>query len=388
MNFEFDKWLGTKPYPNLARWQAVPYTHQWRQFSHHFPFSEPPALIEYLEDENISWDSSAPRVYMVSVSFFDFNIDWFQMLNEQRLREIQNGTLYFALFYSEGDNPWVIREHLERQARVYHIRGDQILLISANSAADSLPCSAWFADDELLFRKRNRRILPVQYHESARSRLFTALVRTHKWWRATIMADFWRRGWHEFGYFSYNPYIIAGESEEENPIEIDQFPGLRSSVHDFVGSRFVADNLDADQHNDHHLSVAEHFEDSYINIVLETHMDVDQSGGVFLTEKTFKPIKHAQPFVIFGAQHSLARLRDLGYRTFQSHIDDAYDGIKNTTDRYNRLMEILADNFKGGREHMHNLYINCKNDVIHNQRHFLASKRDRLNMLLEKLACK
>jgi len=387
MNFEFDKFIGPKPYPNLTRWEAVPYTYQWRQFSHHYPFSEPPALIEYLEDENIQWDINGPRVYLVAVSFFDFTIDWFSMLSEQRLQEIRSGMLYFALFYSEGDNPWVIREHLERQARYHGVKGHMILLISANSAADSIPHSAWFADDELLFRKRNRKVSPVDYHERPRSRLFTALVRTHKWWRATIMADFWRRGWHELGYFSYNPYLAVGEPEEENPIEVDQFPGLRSNMYDFVGKKFLADDLDSDQHNDHHLSVRNHFEDSYLNIVLETHMDVDQSGGVFLTEKTFKPIKNAQPFVIFGAQHSLARLRDLGYRTFDSEIDSGYDSIKNTTDRYQRIMEILADHIKAGPEHMHRVYVGCKNDILHNQEHFLHSKRDRLNKLLEKLTC-
>lgn len=387
MNFEFDQYASGRPYPNLATWKAKPYTPEWRQFSRHWPFSEPPMLIEYMDHEGISWNISGPRVYLIAVSFFDFSINWLSLMNPDHLRDLRSRNLYLAFFYSEGDNPWILREHLERQLAGWRIPVRQLLLISANSAANHIPNSAWFADDELLFRRRNRHVLPVEYHENPRSRLFTALVRTHKWWRATVMAEFWRRGWHELGYFSYNPYVLVGEPEEDNPIEIDRFPGLRETTHRFLTHRFSADDLDSDQHNDHHLSVPAHFDDAYLNVVLETHMDVDQSDGVFLTEKTFKPIKNAQPFVIFGAQHSLARLRDLGYRTFDSVIDNSYDRIKNTTDRYQRLVEILSDMFQGGLENMHEIYVACRDDLLHNQQYFLASKQDRLNRLLEKLIC-
>ena len=383
MIFEFDQYVNGKPRPNLAIWQAEPFTLQWRMFSHHWPFSEPPALIDYLEHENIS--PSGPRGYLVAVSFFDFSINWFELIPQARIQQMSAGDLYLVFFYSEGDNPWTIRQHLERQCRENAVPVNMLRLISANSAADHMPGSAWFADDELLFRRRNRHVPAIQYHDRCRSRLFTALVRTHKWWRATVMTDFWRRGWHELGYFSYNPTIVVGDHEQDNPIEVDRWLGLRSSTHTFLTQRFFADGLNADEHNDHHLGVPEHFEDSYLNVVLETHMDVDQSDGVFLTEKTFKPIKNAQPFVIFGAQHSLARLRDLGYRTFDSVIDNTYDSIKNTTERYECLMSLLSDMFAGGAEHMHKIYTDCRDDLVHNQQHFLADKKDRLNTLLEKI---
>jgi hypothetical protein len=48
--------------------------------------------------------------------------------------------------------------------------------------------------------------------------------------------------------------------------------------------------------------------------VFETHFDADQSGGAFLTEKTFKPIKHGQLFFIAGLLAVYKVLRDQGYR--------------------------------------------------------------------------
>lgn len=385
MTFEFDRWVRDRPYPNLARWSAEPYTAQWRQFSQHWPFSEPVMLYDYCQDEGVLVPESEMPRYIVAVSFFDFAVDWPALLPAQRLQALREGRLILVFYYSEGDHPGRIMDHLDSQFRQAGVDPLHLRLISANSHADDLARAQWLADDELLFRKRNRSCLPVEAHERPRSKLFTALVRTHKWWRATVMARFWQQGWHNQGYFSYNASITVGDQEADNPIEVDQWPGLRAITHEFLRHRFQADDHTSDQHNDHHLVVSEHYSDSYLNVVLETHMDVDQSGGVFLTEKTFKPIKNAQPFVIFGAAGSLARLRDLGYRTFDGVIDNSYDGIVNTTDRYDRIMQILQTLFAGGLPSMHNLYCRCLPDIQHNQRHFLASKRDRLNKLLERL---
>lgn len=383
MTLEFDRWIGAKPYPNLARWQAQPYTVQWRQFSQHWPFSEPPMLWEYMQDENVQ--DSQDNKYLVAVSFFDFTIDWPSLLPPDRLQALRDRRLRLIFYYSEGDHPGRMLDHLDQQFSAAGVDPACLRLISANSAADNLERGAWLADDELLFRKRNRSCQPVQAHDFPRSRLFTALVRTHKWWRATIMADFWRRGWHEKGYFSYNPSITVGDRECDNPIEVDRWPGLRAATHEFLANTWRADDFSADQHNDHHLVMPEHFSNAYLNIVIETHMDVDQSGGVFLTEKTFKPIKNAQPFVIFGAAGSLARLRDLGYRTFDSVIDPSYDQVENTTDRYTYLLALLDDLFSNGRLGMQVLYERCMVDILHNQRVFLDGKQDRLNKVFQKI---
>ena len=384
MIFEFDRWARDRPYPNLARWQAEPYTPEWRQFSRHWPFSEPAMLVDYLSQEKVTLPQGR-RTYIISISFFDFAIDWPNLLPPGRLEQARQGEIDILFYYSEGDNPARLREHLIAQFLSAGVDSDRIKIVSANSAAGDLPGCAWFADDELLYRRRNRQHEPLAWHANPRSRLFTALVRTHKWWRATVMADFWRRGWHDLGYFSYNPHVTVSDEETDNPIQIDRWPSLRQSTHEFLQQAFFADDLDSDQHNDHHLLVPEHFTDSYVNIVIETHMDADQSGGVFLTEKTFKPIKHAQPFVIFGCAHSLARLRDLGYRTFDHAIDNSYDKIDDTSDRYQRLIAVCQDLFSRGQGHLHEILCACREDLLHNQRHFVASKQDRLNNLLDRI---
>jgi hypothetical protein len=386
MIFEFDRYVLDRPYPNLARHQAVPYTPGWRQFNRHWPWVQPAILPDYLQHEEFD-TTCGTRYYVVALSWFDFGIQWFNLIPVERIKQMQQGQLKLLFYYNEGDNPQRLRDHLLVQCRDAGVPKDQLVIISGNSAADLLPNSAWFPDHELLYAKRNRRVEPIAYHERSRSKLFTALVRTHKFWRAATMAELWRRGWHQHAYFSYNTRLAVEESPSDNPIEIYKFDGLNVSMFDFLSYQFRADTLTSDQHNDHHLIVPEHHNDSYLNLVLETHMDADQSNGVFLTEKTFKPIKHAQPFVIFGAAHSLARLRDMGYRTFDHVLDNRYDSIENTTDRWQCLVTMLHTLFGGGASHMHQLYCACRADILHNQQHFLAPRRDRLNNLLRKINC-
>jgi hypothetical protein len=137
-----------------------------------------------------------------------------------------------------------------------------------------------------------------------------------------------------------------------------------------------------DQQNDHHLTEYAHYTQSYCNIVLETHFDADQSGGAFLTEKTFKPIKHGQPFVIVGAPGSLAALRSLGYRTFDHAIDNSYDDEIDNTQRWIKIKSAIA---KIKSQRMHDWFALCKDDAQHNQQLFCSSKQRRLNTLLERL---
>ena len=116
--------------------------------------------------------------------------------------------------------------------------------------------------------------------------------------------------------------------------------------------------------------------------MLETLFDVDGSGAAFLTEKTFKCLKHGHLFLIAGGPGSIQCLRDLGYRTFDHLIDHSYDTIANNTDRY---IALRAEIERLNSLDLHELYISAIPDLIHNQQLFLAPKTDRLNSLLERL---
>jgi hypothetical protein len=145
---------------------------------------------------------------------------------------------------------------------------------------------------------------------------------------------------------------------------------------------YRCDSLDAAAHNDHTVHVAAHYESTAVSIVLETHFDADGSDGAFLTEKTFKCIKHGHPFVLFAPAGSLATLRTMGYRTFDTVIDNGYDRIEDNTDRYLAVVRTIK---QLSAIDPTTLYNSCVEDLQHNQQVFLASKWDRLNTLWETL---
>jgi hypothetical protein len=388
VKFCIDLIVDGKAYPNCAQWNAKPYTAEWRQFSHHWPFSEPVHFFEYLDHCGIDYElvewTRADRhtLYPISVSYFDFNVDWFALMPVMIRDKLRAKSLTLWFFYSEGDNPQRIRDHLEKQARSHEVDPALIKFTSANSAASMIQNFTHFVDDEWLLYLRNQDP-PVQYHERLRDKKFTALVRTHKWWRATTMARFWSKGLHEHSYFSYNNKLSVGDKESDNPIEIDSFENLRADTYAFMEAcPFAADSLTADQHNLYATTVPEHFANSYLNVVIETHMDVDQSGGVFLTEKTFKPIKNCQPFVIIGAAGSIAQLKNMGYKTFDHVIDHSYDSIENTTERWNRACSVIENLCE---QNLADIYKSCRDDLLWNQQLFLGDKQYRLNILLEKI---
>ena len=63
---------------------------------------------------------------------------------------------------------------------------------------------------------------------------------------------------------------------------------------------------------------------SKVDIVTETILDED---AIHLTEKTFKAIYLGRPFVISASKGHLKALRDMGFKTFNSVINEDYDDM-------------------------------------------------------------
>ena len=219
---------------------------------------------------------------------------------------------------------------------------------------------------------------PIELHMRPRPYTFVALSRTHKWWRAAVMADLLQSNMLSQSLWSYNTGLPLGDDPADNPIE--HLPNVDVDVF-MQNGPYRCDTLTVDEHNDHALVVPEHYTDAYFNVVIETHFDADGSGGAFLTEKTFKPIKNAQPFVLIAPPGSLECLRELGYRTFDHVLDNTYDLEINNTQRWLKVKHTLQQI----QQDPHGIFLQCQEDLVYNQRLFQSTKLDRLNTLFRKL---
>lgn len=62
---------------------------------------------------------------------------------------------------------------------------------------------------------------------------------------------------------------------------------------------------------------------AYFLIIHETLCD--SADYLFVSEKTYKAIRHGMPFLLFGACGILSHLRSLGFETFSPYVDERYD---------------------------------------------------------------
>jgi hypothetical protein len=387
INFCYDRLaMPNIGYPNLARWQAEPFTAEWRQFDAHWPRTVPLRLTMYLDSAQIPYgtytvaDAPVGSWYPIALSWFDFTCDYFELLSSEVAMRIIKKEIKLLFYYHEGDNPARIYSQLGRllPSYCYHF-------ISANTAADDLPSATYFSEHEFFFRHVNRDQWYMNLH--GRKYEFTALNRVHKWWRAAVMSDLRVHGILENSLWSYNCVSLKDDDYEANPIEVDVYDELwRDRMHEFVlDSPFHCDEFSKQQQNDHHVVNAELYTQSYFQIVIETHFDADQSGGAFITEKTWKPIKYGQPFVVIGPPGTLQALRDAGYRVFDSVLDNSYDTITDNTQRYLAVRKLLESIQQQGAA---DVYAKCVDDVHWNQRNFNTLRAvTPLNSLLEKLKC-
>lgn len=72
------------------------------------------------------------------------------------------------------------------------------------------------------------------------------------------------------------------------------------------------------------------------SIIAETNID---NRITFFTEKIAKPIVGRRLFVVFTGWKFLEELRNLGFKTFDGVIDESYDQIENSTERYAAAFE-------------------------------------------------
>lgn len=386
LNLITDRVSKGRVYPAGALHEARPYTPAWREFGQHWPYTTPLRIQEYCQQHGVAVrifdvDAAVPEhtYYAICLGFFDFDIDYFDIIPAAIMKRLVADEIQLLFMYHEGDNPRRIKTRLDMLAAAHNLPVSCYIFVSANTAADQLPGFVAFHDFELWYYQRNLEHAALPIHTNVRSRDFTALVRLHKSWRSAAVADLVREKLLDHSYWSY---CETGEYGDDSPIEIDLIPQLRWATQQFLKQApYVSDDLSQDLRNNHSVLESKYYTDAYCNIVFESQFDVDQSGGAFITEKTFKPIKHGQMFFIAGAAGSLQALRDLGYRTFDNILDNSYDSEINHTLRWRKLKDAIA----AAQPRLAELFQSAVADITHNQQLFVANKAQRLNSLIEKI---
>lgn len=79
---------------------------------------------------------------------------------------------------------------------------------------------------------------------------------------------------------------------------------------------------------------------SFVNVVTET---LWEDNSIFFTEKIYKPMYMCQPFIIFGNPHSLKKLKEYGFKTFNKWWDESYDDELDLDLRLEKITKVLEE---------------------------------------------
>lgn len=120
------------------------------------------------------------------------------------------------------------------------------------------------------------------------------------------------------------------------------------------------------------------FYQSYLHIVIETSVQ-----SVFFSEKTFKPIRYFQPFVLIGGAGSLKKLKELGYKTFEDYIDEEYDNIIDNQERIEYAVKSAVDFMM--QDNLPKILNDMYGILKHNHEILISNSRNTLQKLVSDL---
>jgi hypothetical protein len=110
------------------------------------------------------------------------------------------------------------------------------------------------------------------------------------------------------------------------------------------------------------------YERSQITVVTESHFD--QTGGLFITEKTFRPLLVGHPFMILGQKGILEKLTSWGFQTDFDGIDQSYDLIEDDRKRFIHFHQSLTNWCYKSLKEKRFLLEKWKSTIKHNFNHY------------------
>lgn len=85
------------------------------------------------------------------------------------------------------------------------------------------------------------------------------------------------------------------------------------------------------------------FNQTLFHITNETFVSTYNNTCQFISEKTFRPILNAQPFIIFGQVNVHKWLENKGYKLFHNIFDYSFDSEPDHVIRYEKLLNTVTD---------------------------------------------
>jgi len=306
-----------------------------------------PACVNHSPDD---WTGYDPKVKSL-----------FLYLNDKYLTDLRNKKAFLLLDQSlEGYQTNWLWDWFHKELTEWQIPPESIIYVTGNMIADEIydefcisnnitnkMCVIPYAHFELDMamtayqKNETEEKLPtfedhIEYKSTHEIKTYACLnkrIRAHRVWFYNYL---YHSGLLDKGLVSMNQFDFHGYHFENKYIYDDVLEKISKDlpliVHGKANNEFD-DNFYIRRFNDK-ISL-----DTYMTVISEAHCgDSDQT--MFLSEKTFKVIAVNHPFIIMGNKDSMRMMRKIGYKTFDSFIDESYDSLP-THERLQAIIESM-----------------------------------------------
>jgi hypothetical protein len=296
-------------------------------------------------------------------------IDIFQYIKKEYLEKLQNDKDFMLIHddsmegYSHYMYYFIHRFYFN--CKKYNISPKKILFISSNltieeslkryNEINQIPESinVWsYPFFELTFsnisKEKNYTIdqAKFDFKHSFNNKLFSSLSRLNRDWRSIGTYILSQSNIADKGLISHGPTTKQYRSNLESKLishdpEFDnkkfkrwvkQLPAVVDVTNFSINQ---AGNLNSNIHDQ-----------TLFQIVNETLVEDWGHTSLFYSEKTYKPILHLQPFLIWGQRGCNRYLEDMGYKLYTDWFDYSFDDEPNHFLRYKKLLQSVEQAVK------------------------------------------
>jgi hypothetical protein len=159
--------------------------------------------------------------------------------------------------------------------------------------------------------------------------------------------------------------------------QVDMFNWFNSNPIPSVDSKNVRDQF----HHpmawiDTNTSLLQHYHNFAVEIVCETYT---LGNTFFPTEKTIRPLMAAKPILVYGPRYYLARLRGLGFRTYNEIWDENYDLFQGP-ERWELMRKSMNRLLECSRADQHAVLTQAHEIAMYNRQHLAKISTHQINL--------
>lgn len=260
-------------------------------------------------------------------------------LHHARIRQAVEADNISVIFSNPAEGSETIRwqlfaygiDELVRQGRIIVISGGDLDPQFPNYQHENFLTKCFGYQENMLAQMRSTEI----YTKAHKPYQFLFLNGRHRPWRRYLINHFKSTGLINSALWT-NLDTNAGDLQFlPEKYEVDRYQkNLNVSAQGFVKTQ-----LFGNEWGDIYIN-PDAYIDTYFSLVTETVVDYPHS---FRTEKLWKPMFMAHPWIVISSRGYYRDLRNLGFRTYDHLIDESFDLIDSNQDRLDRVRDIVED---------------------------------------------